>query len=81
MVQAALPPKTKLHLFRPGDWVLIGDLQRTSWNEKWWNGPFQVLLTIQTGVKVEGVKERPPPTRGFLITAIFCIQILYYKSD
>ncbi|XP_073781612.1 retrovirus-related Pol polyprotein isoform X3 [Danio rerio] len=41
-----------LHSLRPGDFVVIRDLRRKSWRAKRWLGPFQVLLTTETAVKV-----------------------------
>lgn len=32
--------------------MVIKDLRRKYWNQKRWTGPFQVLLTTQTAVKV-----------------------------
>ncbi|XP_034781882.2 uncharacterized protein LOC117973465 [Acipenser ruthenus] len=53
-VKAALPePKEgALHKLLPGDWVIIKDLRRKHWHQQRWTGPFQVLLTTQTAVKV-----------------------------
>ncbi|XP_035990282.1 uncharacterized protein LOC118562084 isoform X2 [Fundulus heteroclitus] len=54
-VKEALPVAADraLHSFRPGDWVLIRDFRRKHWRSKRWLGPFQVLLTTHTAVKVE----------------------------
>ena len=62
-VQAAAPEpaETALHSIRPGDFVLIKDLRRKHWKTKRWQGPFQVLLTTHTAVKVE---ERAPWIHG-----------------
>ncbi len=44
--------ETPLHDIKPGDFVVVRDLRRKSWNAKRWLGPFQVLLTTHTAVKV-----------------------------
>ncbi|KAL0150426.1 hypothetical protein M9458_054243 [Cirrhinus mrigala] len=44
--------ETPLHAFKPGDFVVIRDFRRKSWRAKRWLGPFQVLLTTHTAVKV-----------------------------
>ncbi|KAG1933982.1 transmembrane protein 161B [Pimephales promelas] len=49
---APVPAETALHSIRPGDFVLIKDLRRKHWKAKRWQGPFQVLLTTHTAVKV-----------------------------
>ncbi|XP_036977326.1 uncharacterized protein LOC119032358 [Acanthopagrus latus] len=53
-VKDALPAPAahKLHDLEPGDWVVIRDLRRKNWRARRWNGPFQVLLTTETAVKV-----------------------------
>ncbi len=43
---------TPLHDIKPGDFVVVRDLRRKSWKAKRWLGPFQVLLTTHTAVKV-----------------------------
>ncbi|XP_056266292.1 uncharacterized protein LOC130190746 isoform X2 [Pseudoliparis swirei] len=55
-VKAALPsPATAIqHHLKPGDWVLIKDHRRKHWKQRRYTGPFQVLLTTETAVKVEG---------------------------
>uniref|UniRef100_A0AAQ4RQ79 ribonuclease H n=1 Tax=Gasterosteus aculeatus aculeatus TaxID=481459 RepID=A0AAQ4RQ79_GASAC len=55
-VKAALPsPATAVqHHLKPGDWVLIKDHRRKHWKQRRYTGPFQVLLTTETAVKVEG---------------------------
>ncbi|TWW54632.1 hypothetical protein D4764_0192080 [Takifugu flavidus] len=42
----------QLHPLHPGDYVVIKDFRRTRWNQKRWQGPFQILLVTQTAVKV-----------------------------
>ncbi|XP_036974009.1 uncharacterized protein LOC119030483 isoform X2 [Acanthopagrus latus] len=53
-VKDALPAPAahKLHDLEPGDWVVIRDLRRKNWRARRWNGPFQVLLTTETAVKI-----------------------------
>ncbi|MGL5564787.1 MAG: hypothetical protein ACRDC4_03560, partial [Plesiomonas sp.] len=46
------PAEIPLHDIRPGDSVVIRDLRRKSWKAKRWLGPFLVLLTTHTAVKV-----------------------------
>ncbi|XP_048009377.1 protein NYNRIN-like [Megalobrama amblycephala] len=46
------PAETPLHNIKPGDYVVIRDLRRKSWKAKRWLGPFVVLLTTHTAVKV-----------------------------
>ncbi len=41
-----------LHEVRPGDFVVIRDHRRKSWESKRWLEPFQVLLVTHTAVKV-----------------------------
>ncbi|KAI3357156.1 hypothetical protein L3Q82_015459 [Scortum barcoo] len=53
-VAAALhPPASKpLHSLHPGDFVVVKDFRRKHWQAKHWHGPFQILLTTHTAVKV-----------------------------
>ncbi|XP_062255780.1 protein NYNRIN-like [Platichthys flesus] len=53
-VKDALPtPATgPLHDLKPGDWVVVKDLRRKSWRHRRWTGPYQILLTTHTAVKV-----------------------------
>lgn len=58
-VKAALPTPLEdgkiNHPYHPADWILVKDLRRRHWHSPRWRGPFQVLLTTPTAVKV---KER-----------------------
>ncbi|XP_060134170.1 protein NYNRIN-like [Zootoca vivipara] len=58
-----VPLDVDAHLFQPGDWVLIKSLRKDTL-EPSWEGPFQVLLTTPTSVKV--------PERGAWIHYTFC---------
>ncbi|XP_040911987.1 uncharacterized protein LOC121193645 isoform X1 [Toxotes jaculatrix] len=53
-VKSALPSAATavLHNLQPGDWVLIKDHRRRHWKQRPFQGPFQVLLTTETAVKV-----------------------------
>nr|XP_055042823.1 protein NYNRIN-like [Misgurnus anguillicaudatus] len=53
-VKAALPRPAEgpLHNIKPGDFVLVKNLRSKSWKARRWEGPFQVLLTTHTAVKV-----------------------------
>ncbi|KAJ8358672.1 hypothetical protein SKAU_G00151970 [Synaphobranchus kaupii] len=55
-VKAALPDPASgpLHDLQPGDWVVIKDFRRKKWHQARWRGPFQILLTMPTAVRVEG---------------------------
>lgn len=53
-VKAVLPQQATgpLHSIQPGDWVVIKNLRSKHWRSERWQGPFQVLLTTHTAVKV-----------------------------
>lgn len=53
-VQTALPrqAEVQLHRFQPGDYVLIKSFKRKHWTHRRWVGPYQILLTTNTAVKV-----------------------------
>ena len=42
------------HQFQPGDWVLV-KRHRQGTLEPRWKGPFQVILTTPTAIKVDGI--------------------------
>ncbi|XP_044079093.1 uncharacterized protein LOC122888553 [Siniperca chuatsi] len=42
----------KLHDLEPGDWIVVKDFRRKNWRARRWNGPYQILLTTETAVKV-----------------------------
>uniref|UniRef100_A0A8P4FYZ8 Gag-Pol polyprotein n=1 Tax=Dicentrarchus labrax TaxID=13489 RepID=A0A8P4FYZ8_DICLA len=69
-----LPASTLLHDFQPGNWVVIKDFRRKHWHSKRWRGPFQVLLTTHTAVKIaeratwvhaNHCRKVPEPTEEF----------------
>lgn len=53
-VSAPLSLDVPVHQYRPGDWVYLRTWSDEPLKEKW-KGPFQVLLTTYTAVKLEGV--------------------------
>ena len=53
-VKDALPTPASgpLHDLKPGNWVVVKDLRWESWRHRRWTGPYQILLTTHTAVKV-----------------------------
>ncbi|XP_044060927.1 uncharacterized protein LOC122880155 isoform X1 [Siniperca chuatsi] len=53
-VKEAIPraAERKLHDLEPGDWIVAKDFRRKNWRARKWNGPYQILLTTETAVKV-----------------------------
>ncbi|KAI3364835.1 hypothetical protein L3Q82_001028 [Scortum barcoo] len=53
-VAAALPPPASkpLHSLQPWDFVVVKDFRRKHWQAKRRHGPFQILLTTHTAVKL-----------------------------
>ncbi|XP_044022320.1 uncharacterized protein LOC122861649 isoform X2 [Siniperca chuatsi] len=53
-VKEAIPKaaERKLHDLEPGDWIVVKDFRRKNWRARRWNGPYQILLTTETAVKV-----------------------------
>ena len=49
-----LDPPPIPHQFQPGDWVLV-KRHRQGTLEPRWKGPFQVILTTPTAIKVDGI--------------------------
>ncbi|XP_038658272.1 protein NYNRIN-like [Scyliorhinus canicula] len=53
------PAEGKLYDLQPGNWIVVKDFRRKSWRAKRWLGPFQVLLVMQTAIKLGHSEERP----------------------
>lgn len=52
-VASALPQSFQdTHPVEPGSWVLIKDFRRKHWNQERWRGPYQVLLSTPTAVRI-----------------------------
>ncbi|XP_069100050.1 uncharacterized protein [Pleurodeles waltl] len=45
------------HLIDPGSWVLVKNFQRTKNDQPRWTGPYLVLLSTRSAVRVEGEKN------------------------
>lgn len=56
-VQAVFPPASQpLHDIQPGDWILVNEVWREGWKQGRQVGPYQVLLTTHTAVKVAEIE-------------------------
>ncbi|XP_051251059.1 uncharacterized protein LOC127360649 [Dicentrarchus labrax] len=46
------PAAFPLHSLQPGDYIVVKDFRRKNWQARRWQGPFQLLLTTHTAIKV-----------------------------
>lgn len=57
-MQAAFPPASQpLHDIQPGHWILVNEAWREGWKQGRRLGPYQVLLTTHTTVKVAEIES------------------------
>lgn len=56
IIHQSLPADTPCHLVEPGDWILIKEWRKEPLTPQW-SGPFEVLLTTHTVVKVSERKN------------------------
>ncbi|XP_024153915.1 EF-hand domain-containing protein D1 isoform X1 [Oryzias melastigma] len=73
------PADGQLHSLSPGDFVLVKSFRRHRWNHQRWVGPYQILLTTQTAVKVaeratwihaSHCRRVPPPDQHLALSAV-----------